>query len=312
MKALISGVAGDIGFGIGRILRNWGLFDELHGIDVTEDHPGKIIFDCVDIAPRADNVAYIDWISDYIHRHNIDLFIPTSEAEILKISRDVKQTIHSSAILMNKSYVNEICLDKHNTLAFLNSHGVAVPPHGLVGVDIPKHFPVVVKPRRGQGSKGLTTAFSCEDLQQVKKDYVWQKMLMPDDEEYTCGVYVSPKKEIRILQIRRKLIGGYTGKGEITSKADITVYVEKIVRCLNFCGCINVQLRFTKDGPLLFEINPRLSSTVVFRDILGFQDLRWWVGDFLDLVPPPYEAPITGTKIYRGNSEYVVKAFDLP
>ena len=51
MKVLISGVAGDIGFGIGRILKEWNFFENLHGVDISEDHPGSLIFDQVESLP---------------------------------------------------------------------------------------------------------------------------------------------------------------------------------------------------------------------------------------------------------------------
>jgi len=73
----------------------------------------------------------------------------------------------------------------------------------------------------------------------------------------------------------------------------------------NFIGCINIQLRKTNKGPLLFEINPRISSTVVFRDKMGFTDLKWWIMDLLELQIPKYTKPRTGLKFYRGIKEYI-------
>ena len=40
---------------------------------------------------------------------------------------------------------------------------------------------------------------------------------------------------------------------------------------------MNIQLRM-KDGiPFIFEINPRFSSTVYIRSIIGFPDLEDWI-----------------------------------
>ena len=43
-----------------------------------------------------------------------------------------------------------------------------------------------------------------------------------------------------------------------------------------------IQLPMTKQGLMLFKINPRLSSTLVFRDMLGFADLQWWIFSLSD------------------------------
>ena len=42
MRVLVSGVAGDIGLGVGRVLKDWGIFNQLFGIDISNDHPAKI------------------------------------------------------------------------------------------------------------------------------------------------------------------------------------------------------------------------------------------------------------------------------
>ena len=45
----------------------------------------------------------------------------------------------------------------------------------------------------------------------------------------------------------------------------------------------NIQLRFKNGLPMIFEINPRFSSTVYARHILGFPDLAIWVGHTMNL-----------------------------
>ena len=69
---------------------------------------------------------------------------------------------------------------------------------------------------------------------------------------------------------------------------------------------MNIQLRMTEQGPMLFEINPRLSSTLVFRDMLGFSDLQWWIYSQLDQEIPKYHKPKAGTLFYRGIAEYII------
>ena len=62
----------------------------------------------------------------------------------------------------------------------------------------------------------------------------------------------------------------------------------------------------TKQGLMLFKINPRLSSTLVFRDMLGFADLQWWIFSLSDKKIPIYKEPKTGTLFYRGIAEYII------
>src|SRR3546814_6554984 len=48
-----------------------------------------------------------------------------------------------------------------------------------------------------------------------------------------------------------------------------------VARALDLRGSINIQLRLGSRGPMIFEINHRFSSTVVFRHRLDFSDLLW-------------------------------------
>ncbi|MAJ90990.1 MAG: hypothetical protein CMF40_02250 [Legionellales bacterium] len=306
MNILISGIAGDIGFGVGRILRDWGISKNLIGIDTGNEHPGKLLFDSVLLAPRAMDPSYIDWLHNLITEYKVDLFIPTSEAEISVISKNIDVITKITKVLINAPSLIDICMDKHAMLLFLSSQGVRVPDHGLMGVDTPINFPVIVKPRRGRGSKDIKQIDSVLELSSDNDGEVWQELLLPAEQEFTCAVYVRPNLETRILQLKRTLVGGYTGKAEVFDNSDISKYIQDIVNIFKIHGCFNIQLRLTKQGPLLFEINPRLSSTLVFRDKLGFMDLRWWICDKLGLEAPSYKRPKIKTKIYRGNIEYIV------
>ena len=308
MKVLVSGVADDVGFGVGRILKDWGIFDQIYGIDISDDHPGSIIFDKINIAPRADDTNYLDWLSGYISDNQIDIFIPTSEAEILVLSSEKCRLHEQCKVLINHAVLVSKSLDKHDTLSFLFANGIAVPANGLVGGgNRPLRYPIITKPRTGQGSKNFQKVTSLSMLEACPSGYVWQDYLTPDNQEYTCAVYVTKELSTRILVFKRLLVGGYTGKGSVVSIPEINKYVEKIAGVFKKPGCFNIQLRLTDEGPKLFEINPRLSSTLVFRDKLGFQDLRWWLSECLNMELPAYKAVPEGIKIYRGNVEYIIQ-----
>ena len=112
----------------------------------------------------------------------------------------------------------------------------------------------------------------------------------------------------RILLLKRVLVGGYTGRATVVENLEITEYVKKIIASWDVWGLYNIQLRLTANGPKLFEINPRISSTVVFRDKLGFEDFKWWILETLGMEIPNYKGVAVGTQIYRGNAEYIVSS----
>jgi carbamoyl-phosphate synthase large subunit len=302
MRVLVSGVASNIGFDIGRILKEWNFFEKLYGSDISEDHPGSLIFDEVNVSPHANADNYLQWLKDYILNSKIDLLVPTSEAEILTISENLSVIEEVCKVLINDAVL----------INFLNSSGIKVPKHGIVGIgNKPLRYPVIIKPQRGQGRKGLRKISSDSEFLEISKGYVWQEYLEPDDQEYTCAVYVSKELKSRILLLKRVLVGGSTGKAIVVKNLEIEKYIEQIISAWNVPGLYNIQLRLTKDGPRLFEINPRVSSTVVFRDMLGFKDFKWWVLETLDMELSHYKEVRVGTKIYRGSAEYIINASEV-
>ena len=310
MNVLISGIAGDIGFGAGRILRDWGWPGHLYGIDIQSEHPGEFVFDHHAVAPRAADENYLSWLELHIERHEIGLFIPISEAEIAVLSENGLRTIAGARILISNRQAITCSLDKRACMSFLADCGLRVPVNGIVGVSAPSTYPVIVKPRAGQGSKQIQRIDDAHTFgESAVPGQIWQEYLAPDDQEYTCPVYHSAVRGTHVLVLRRTLSGGLTGRGEVVNEPRIKRYVAEIARHLELDGAINVQLRLTAEGPCLFEINPRLSSTLVFRDKMGFCDLRWWIQDTVGVehAPPQplYRAPSPGTRFFRGAQEYI-------
>ena len=310
MNVLISGIAGDIGFGAGRILRDWGWAGRLYGIDIHSEHPGGFVFDQHAVAPRATDEAYLSWLTRHVERQNIGLFIPTSEAEITVLSENGLRTIAGARILIANREAVGRSLDKRACMSYLSDCGLRVPENGIVGVTTPSVYPVIVKPRAGQGSKQIQRIDDAQAFsERAISGQVWQEYLAPDDQEYTCPVYHSAERGTQILVLRRTLSGGLTGRGEVITDPRIEHYVAEIARHLELDGAINIQLRLTANGPCLFEVNPRLSSTLVFRDKMGFCDLRWWIQDTVGTehtpLLPAYSQPVPGTRFFRGAQEYI-------
>lgn len=304
---LVSGASGDIGIGIGRILKSEN-FQTVYGCDINEDSWGVCIFDDTLAVPRADSDNYIQALIGIINKLKIDLFIPSSEAEI-KVLISYGGTLEERLgckVLMADSSTVDIALDKLRTANFLKDNDINYPWTIKVEQSLPLTLPCIFKPISGQGSKGLEIVQDSSRAKELLNSpgYIFQELLTPDEQEYTCGVFRSKAGELRLINVNRTLNGGFTCKGTIIENKQIEHYVRAIAETLNVSGAINMQLRLTAKGPVLFEINPRLSSTVVFRHKLGFEDLLWAIEDLANLPIRAYKKPKAGTQFYRGLSEY--------
>ena len=118
-------------------------------------------------------------------------------------------------------------------------------------------------------------------MQKTRKNN-WMAQEYFDDkyDEYTCCV-IKLDTFISTIILKRKLNNGITYYAEVIKNNKIQKAIKKIAEKINLNGSINIQLKIYKNKISIFEINPRLSSTVMMRHMLGFKDCVWWVEFFL-------------------------------
>ena len=72
-----------------------------------------------------------------------------------------------------------------------------------------------------------------------------------------------------------------------------------LAKKINLNGSINVQLKINNSRYAIFEINPRLSSTVMMRHKLGFKDCLWWIEYILNNKLPKNKYKIKNRKLLK-------------
>jgi carbamoyl-phosphate synthase large subunit len=128
-----------------------------------------------------------------------------------------------------------------------------------------------------------------------------------EGDEYTCGLYGNGEGVTHSIIFKRKLSNatyGFTVSGEVVEDQAIENILKKVSYSLKLNGSCNIQLRMNKNDPIIFEINPRFSSTVMFRHKLGFRDVLWSCNSILGEVSDPYSPPRPGVRFYKGYTEY--------
>jgi carbamoyl-phosphate synthase large subunit len=312
LRILVTGVASDIGFGIGKILRENYPNSFLLGVDIDSNNQSLVGFDHFKKIDHADSDEYKKNLIHLVKSMEIDIIIPTSEAEINVFWKKKLVNIferNNVDVLILSHKIVDISLDKFKTYEFLKNNKLEYPNTYLAS-DFKKQecFPMIFKLRSGQGSKGLRVLYSFSDLKtsEMNDTNIIQELLSDNDNEYTCCVF-SDGKTYRSINIKRQLKDGDTCSGEVVESEKIDSYIVKISKLLKLKGSINIQLRVTNRGPVLFEINPRFSGTVGFRDKLGFKDLLWSMQLKLEGEVEKYTKPKKGTKIFRGVEEYIIK-----
>ena len=307
-RILVTSCGGDIGQSIGKILNE--LNYETFGLDMSSKNAARFIFNHFDTGLRVNNKNYLSSIADYVNKYNIDAIIPVSEVELRFYTRIERQEIpfNPSKLIMANRFARQIGLDKSKTNNFLKDNKLPYPQI-YTSSDSNIIFPLVAKPKTGSGSKNIFIVNDNEEMLFLSKKYtdlLFQEMLDGQQGEFTCCLFKTPTTDLRTIIFKRELYSGFSGYGEVFENKIINTLLSALADLLKLNGSINVQLRLHKGQAVVFEINPRFSSTVRFRHMLGFKDLQWSLENlFLNQISD-YVKPEVGRKFYKGFDEYIV------
>lgn len=282
MRFLISGAGGDIGQSISNILTSYYKDAIVFGSDIHDEFIARDIYEQTILLPSVSSPFYLDCLTRFLARERIDIFIPTSEAELRWIlAHGLPSDEFPSHCLMASERAMRIGFDKYLTTQHLLANRLPSPWVSIVSNSDsgPPDMPCILKSRTGAGNTSVYYIDSREKLphfQSLFPDYIWQQFLPPSGGEFTCGVYRCLDGSTRVIAMRRRLSSGVTSFAEVINDPSIESLCVRIAESLDLFGSINIQLRLVADlGPMVFEINPRFSSTVGMRHAIGFSDLIW-------------------------------------
>lgn len=282
MKILITGAHGDIAQSIFRILKLHYSKIIVHGMDCKNSGIGKYLFDKFIQTYKANNKKYFLHIKKITK--NYDLIIPTSEAELICLSKNYKE-LEGCPILINKPKIINLFVDKQKTFDFLKAKKLNRPSFS-VKLDVikkySKHF--FLKTKTGSGNKNYKLINSEKKFMNLniskKNKWIAQEFLGADTDEFTCGLIKLGNYKNSII-LKRNLNNGLTYYAEEFRNKKLEKILYEIADLIDLKGCINIQLKLKNKKFIIFEINPRLSSTVMMRHKIGFTDCVWWIDHFL-------------------------------
>lgn len=308
-SVLVTGCGGDIGISVGRLLKSENPTARIIGVDVKQQHAGVAFFDVVQQVPPVNDETYLSQLTSLVNQHHVQLVIPITDYELYFFAKNKIRAVGNAPVLMPNDEAVLTGLDKLKTYEVLKQAGISMPYTALVKDNQMPPLPCIIKPRTGHGSKNIAlveTEAEATFFARYRGDDIWQAYLPNDHAEYTCGLFCSGTGEVRTFILKRKLLGGLTGEGILEKQEVIDILLHQVAKALNLRGSINVQLRLTQEGPRIFEINPRFSSTVYFRHLLNFKDVIWSIQDKWQEALAPYQPAAIGTRIYRVFNELIL------
>ena len=265
------------------------------------------------ICPFASDDNYIPFIKSLIKEHRVDIIYPGTQHELDVLSL-LNDELNIVACPDNITANN--CLDKACTTEILENNSIPTPKSFRVNAGLiesyPESYPVILKPNSSSASRNIFKCDSLDDLEQSLKEYkklgikegVVQYYL--EGKEYTCGAYLDKESgSIETITFERELSeDGASLYGEVVKNKKIDSYLVDVINAFkkdsNFkFGHLNIQLRNTVTGPMLFEINGRLSSTEAPKSVLGFNSVEAYFYNVVLKKPYNDFSPLIGKKFIR-------------
>ena len=297
-KIFVTAIGGDIGYGIIKALRESEQKLHIIGCDIEEYNISRDLVDEFLVSPPyTDRESWLSFVSKTMQDCEVDYFWPVTETEIKLVSEETS-LFAGKKIVQNADNILDVALDKGNTAFYLQDIGVNAPKT-VKGNEWNEGFPVIIKEEFSCGSHSIHIANSQDELKeycsQMQKPVI-QEYIGSAEDEYTMTVF-SDGETVNFIAFKRRLgFGGMSRYVELVSDDRFDVIANKIAKAFELKGSINIQMRKKNDEYYVFEINPRISSTIGFRMKLGFNDVAWWIDMLEGRDVPEFVCP-TG-KVY--------------
>jgi carbamoyl-phosphate synthase large subunit len=295
---LVSGASGIVGYGILRSLGRSGLDLNLIGTSIYEDSVAEAFCNRFVKAPITGTSSYLDWLSDTVKEHEVDLLIPGIEADVFYWSEHIKLIQgFGSKVLLNRSELISLCKDKWEFFEQLSGsqNRYAIPSLLESNFELAVStfgLPLLLKPRQGYGSKGIVVVKDentfDQHAHQIGQTLMVQPYIGDNTQEYTTSAYCNGEGGFYAhMSLRRELSkDGYTEKAELCEPEGIEQAIESLCELFRPIGPTNFQFRATENGLKLLEINPRISSSTSIRAAFGYNEAMMAVQhELLDVRP---------------------------
>lgn len=309
MNLLITGVNGDIGYSIFRILKNRFDIEILIGTDVTEYNLMGIDSKYYQVPHSSDRRNYLKVMKLLIEKHSIDLVIPSNEVEIITLKANLHLFNSELILLVQDLAVEKKLFFKNHSLVFLKSIGVQIADFFNVNeYDHSFHFPLYFKRNFSSGGEGVFLISDQVDLDYYKgkfPDSIVQENIFSKN-EYTISVFNDGEDFKMIVFLRELGFGGLSKWVRVVDNSIALNVVKKINKSIDLVGSYNIQGTVIDGVFKVFEINMRISSTVSIRNLLGFKDLNWWIDLVCYNKKSVYNPPKVGDEVVRYFKEMVL------
>ena len=263
------------------------------------------------ILPSGDDPRFVASVLSICRTHQIDVVVPTVDTELLPLAsmRGLFEAA-GTALLLAPDRALTICLDKWALISAMDDT-VPTPWTAVLGHAFDwrgRTLPVMVKPRRASGSRGVHLIERRDQLDpELGPDWIVQDYL--PGREFSLDVIASAAGEVRAVvpRERLKLDSGIAITSRTVHDDRLEFIGRRAVEITGLTGVANVQVREDAAGtPRLLEINPRFPGTMPLTVASGVNMPKLALHELLGLPLPAGELPFREIAIVRYLQEIIV------
>jgi carbamoyl-phosphate synthase large subunit len=233
-------------------------------VDVNELAPALYAADRRALVPPVDDPGYISALAALVVEHGAALVVPLADLDhqVLAMRRAEVGTL----VLLSGPDTISLSEDKYAGHCFFEREGIASPPTWLpANVPADVAFPVLVKARRGFGSRHIFRAADRDELEFFLRYTTADSMVQGvcGGTEFSIDVFCD--LESRCLKaVPRTMIeskGGESIKGMTIRDAELIEHARHVAERLKIVGPANIQCFRMADGSLpVTDVNPRFGG----------------------------------------------------
>jgi carbamoyl-phosphate synthase large subunit len=218
------------------------------------------------IVPRGLAPEFVDTIVGLCAADDIDVMFSTVDFELPSLARR-REELGSTVLAAPSVETVDVTLDKF-ALAERVGMSARVPVTRLVGPSSAAEewaFPIIVKPRRGAGSRGVRLINDRAALAALgDDDSLIAQELLPGD-EFSVDVFADAQGVViaAVPRTRTRVDSGVSIAGQTVRDAELESTAAAVARAIGLVGVANVQLRYDVNGvAALLEVNPRFPGAL--------------------------------------------------
>ncbi|MDQ0155380.1 ATP-grasp domain-containing protein [Robertmurraya andreesenii] len=248
-------------------------------VDCDPTAPALYHADAYEIVPRIDHQEYISHIKYHCHKYQINAVLSLIDPE-LSLLAGFKDEFAQDGIevIVSEKKIVDICFDKYQTYEFLRKREIpAVPTYVnlnevMNAIKIRElQFPLIVKPRKGSASIGISMVTSLKQLEEYRnEEMVIQPFINGEEYGVDCYIDLITNKPSNIFMKRKiKMRAGETDKSISVKDPELKALVGKLIDVLNPSGPIDIDCFKKEDKYIISEINPRFGGGYLHAHEMG-------------------------------------------